>query len=104
MTQELTGIAGVFDRAAETYDSVDVEWFGPIARGLVSALNPAPGKNALDIDCGRGAALFPRAEGIGPAGHVLGIDISPRMIAATAAEAASLSQVELRVADATSPG
>jgi ubiquinone/menaquinone biosynthesis C-methylase UbiE len=104
MASELAGIAGVFDRAAETYDSVDVEWFGPIARGLVAALKPAPGESVLDIGCGRGAALFPLAEAVGPAGHVLGIDISPRMIAATSRDAAEFPQVELRVADAASPG
>jgi ubiquinone/menaquinone biosynthesis C-methylase UbiE len=104
MTPELPGIAGVFDRVAETYDSVDVEWFGPIARGLVTALQPAPGENVLDIGCGRGAALFPLAEAVGTAGQVLGIDISPRMIAATSREAAAFPQVELRVADAAAPG
>jgi ubiquinone/menaquinone biosynthesis C-methylase UbiE len=104
MDPELTGIAGVFDRAAQTYDSVDVEWFGPIARGLVAELQPAPKERVLDIGCGRGAALFPLAEAVGPEGHVLGIDISPRMIAATAEDAAAFPQVELRVADATTPG
>jgi ubiquinone/menaquinone biosynthesis C-methylase UbiE len=101
---EPAGIAGVFDRAAHTYDAVDVEWFGPIARGLVAELAPAPGQNVLDIGCGRGAALFPLAEAVGPAGHALGIDLSPRMIAETAKEAAAFPQVELRVADAAYPG
>jgi ubiquinone/menaquinone biosynthesis C-methylase UbiE len=101
---QLAGIAGVFDRVAQTYDSVDVEWFGPIARGLVAELQPAPGERALDIGCGRGAALFPLAKAVGGEGHVLGIDISPRMIAATAEDAVEFPQVELRVADATAPG
>ena len=35
------GIAGVFDRAADTYDAVGVPWFGPIAQGLVEELDQA---------------------------------------------------------------
>jgi ubiquinone/menaquinone biosynthesis C-methylase UbiE len=103
MDEAPQGIAGVFDRVAETYDAVDVEWFGPIARGLVDALQPVAGERALDIGCGRGAALFPLAEAVGPQGHVLGIDIAPRMIAATAKDAVAFPQVELRVADAGHP-
>ena len=104
MTDEPAGAAGVFDRAADTYDAVGVDWFVPIAGGLIDALEPAPGERALDIGCGRGAALFPLAAAVGPSGHVLGIDLSPRMIAATKADAADLPQVELRVADASAPG
>ena len=104
MSDTPQGIAGVFDRAADTYDAVGVEWFGPIASGLVAELQPVAGERALDIGCGRGAALFPLAEAVGPQGHVLGIDLSPRMIAATSKDTAELPQVELRVADASHPG
>jgi ubiquinone/menaquinone biosynthesis C-methylase UbiE len=104
MDSEPAGIIGVFDRAADTYDSVGVEWFGPIAGGLVDELAPIAGERALDIGCGRGAALFPLAEAVGLTGHVLGIDLSPRMVAATASVAAALPQVEVRVADASNPG
>lgn len=104
MDQTPASTGGIFDRVAETYDAVGVEWFGPIARGLVAELQPAPGERALDIGCGRGAALFPLADAVGSAGHVLGIDLSARMIAATAQDAAGFPQVELRVADASAPG
>ena len=104
MESEPAGVIGVFDRVADTYDAVGVEWFGPIAGGLVQQLGPAAGERALDIGCGRGAALFPLAEAVGPTGHLLGIDLSPRMIAATARDAAAFPQIELRVADASNPG
>jgi ubiquinone/menaquinone biosynthesis C-methylase UbiE len=104
MDSEPAGISGVFDRAADTYDAVGVDWFVPIAGGLVAELAPAAGEQALDIGCGRGAALFPLAEAVGPTGHVLGIDLSPRMVAATASDAAALPQVQVRVADASNPG
>jgi ubiquinone/menaquinone biosynthesis C-methylase UbiE len=104
MTTAPNGIAGVFDRAADTYDAVGVEWFGPIGQRLVDELAPAAGERALDIGCGRGAALQPLAEAVGPTGTVLGIDLSPRMVAATAVDVRDLAHVQVRVADASAPG
>lgn len=98
------GIAGVFDRAADTYDDVGVAWFQPIAQGLVDELAVQPGERVLDIGCGRGAALVPLARAAGPTGRVLGIDFAPRMVARTAADVRDLPQVEVRVADARAPG
>jgi ubiquinone/menaquinone biosynthesis C-methylase UbiE len=97
------GIAGVFDRVADTYDNVGVEWFRPIATGLVDELAPQPGERALDVGCGAGAALRPLAHAVGPAGHVLGVDLAPAMVARAAADLRELSQVEVRVADARAP-
>lgn len=96
-----TGMAGVFDRAADAYDAVGVEWFGPIAAGLVAELAAQPGERVLDVGCGRGAALLRLAHDVGPGGHVLGIDLAPRMVARTAADAQDVPQVEVRVGDAS---
>jgi ubiquinone/menaquinone biosynthesis C-methylase UbiE len=98
------GIAGVFDRVADTYDNVDVAWFKPIAQGLVDELAVQPGERVLDIGCGRGAALIPLARAAGPTGTVLGIDLAPRMVQQTAYDTRDLPQVEVRVADAGAPG
>jgi O-methyltransferase/aklanonic acid methyltransferase len=72
----------VFDQASSTYDGVGVEFFRPIARGLVAELAPQWGERGVDVGCGRGAVLFPLAEAVGPRGHVTGIDLSPRMMSA----------------------
>ncbi|MDQ2956739.1 MAG: class I SAM-dependent methyltransferase [Actinomycetota bacterium] len=98
-----TGIAGVFDRAADTYDDVGVAWFQPIADGLVSELAVQPGERVLDLGCGRGAALIPLARAAGPTGTVLGIDLAPRMVQRTAQDIADLPQVQVRVGDASNP-
>lgn len=104
MTEPHDKVAALFDHVADTYDAVGVAWFTPIAAGLVRELAPMPGERALDVGCGRGAATIPLAEGVGAGGSVLGIDLAPRMVEATAADLAHLPQVEVRVADARSPG
>ncbi len=98
-------LAAVFDRASTSYDNVGVPWFTPIAEGLVREVAPQPGERALDIGCGRGAALFPLATAVGPTGTATGIDLSPGMVAATRADAAArgVHNVELQVMDARSP-
>lgn len=97
------GIAGVFDRAADTYDDVGVPWFGPIAAGLVDELSVLSGERVLDVGCGRGAALAPLARASGPGGYALGIDLAPRMVELTARDLAGLPQVEVRMDDASAP-
>lgn len=97
-------VSGIFDRVADTYDQVGVDFFGPIARRLVGELDPRPGERALDVGCGRGAVLFELARAVGPAARPTGIDLSPRMVAAVAADAdAAGLPVDVRVADAESP-
>ena len=105
MSASPEGVAGVFDRAADSYDAVSVPWFGPIAQVLVDALAVQPGERVVDVGCGRGAALFRLAEATGPAGRVLGLDLAPRMVelAAADARARGVDHVEVRVGDATDP-
>ncbi len=99
-------IAGVFDRAAPTYDRTGVEFFGAVAADLVAAAGLVPGQRVVDVGCGRGASLFLAAEAVGPTGHVVGVDLAPGMVAATAAEAQArgLRNVTVRLGDAADPG
>ena len=98
-------VADLFDALSDTYDQVGVDFFGPIGSGLVQAVAPQPGERALDLGCGRGAALLPLARAVGTAGHVVGADLSARMVQQCRSElaAAGLQDVELVVTDAQDP-
>lgn len=98
-------IAGVFDRAAPTYERTGVAFFDPIGAALARFAEPRPGERLLDLGCGRGASLFPAAEAVGPTGTAVGIDLAPGMVAATAADARErgLDRVRVQVGDAEAP-
>jgi ubiquinone/menaquinone biosynthesis C-methylase UbiE len=97
-------IAAMFDQVADSYDQVGVELFQPIADRLVHILAPRPGERALDLGCGRGAALLRLAAGVGPTGRAIGMDLAPRMTAAAADEAAAVGlPVDVVVGDAQHP-
>jgi ubiquinone/menaquinone biosynthesis C-methylase UbiE len=64
-------MAALFDRLAESYDAVGVEFFKPIAAGLVAQLAPKEGERVVDVGCGRGAVLIPMARAIAPPGQRL---------------------------------
>lgn len=105
MTGRPEGVAGVFDRAAASYDAVGVEMFGPIAERLVAELDPRPGERVLDVGCGRGAVLLRAAARVGATGSATGVDLAPAMVrlAQEAVERAGLA-AQVRVADAADPG
>lgn len=100
-----TKVTAAFSRAAATYDRMGVEFFTPMGRRLVERVAPQAGQRVLDVGCGRGAALFPSAELVGPEGKVLGIDIAATMIdeAAKEVERRELTNVELAVMDGEQP-
>ncbi|MEU6712000.1 class I SAM-dependent methyltransferase [Nonomuraea sp. NPDC046802] len=79
-------MAGVFDRAAGTYEQVGVPFFAPVAAELVRQAAPEPGDRVLDAGCGTGASLVPAARAVGPTGQVVGLDLAPGMVAAATAE------------------
>jgi ubiquinone/menaquinone biosynthesis C-methylase UbiE len=97
-------VAEPFDVVADTYDAVVVEFFKPIAAGLVEALAPRAGDRAVDIGCGRGAVLLQLAAAVAPGGSVVGIGLSPRMVVLASAEVVSAGlEVNVRVGDAMAP-
>jgi ubiquinone/menaquinone biosynthesis C-methylase UbiE len=105
VTDQREAIAGIFDRAAETYDQVGVRFFADVGDQLVRDADLRSGQRVLDVGCGRGAVAFAAAEAVGTTGSVLGIDLAPSMVELTAREAAQrgLDNVQVAVMDAQEP-
>lgn len=52
----------------------------PILRAAIEALQPPPGSQGLDAGCGIGLPTLLLAEAVGPAGHVVGLDLCPELL------------------------
>lgn len=83
---------------ADDFDAISRE----ISDALVAACAPAPGEAVLDVGCGGGRSSFQLAEAVGPAGHVLGLDISEPLVGLARARRARLrvSNADFAVGDA----
>lgn len=97
--------AHVFDRASDTYDAVDADFFTPLGARLVERAALSPGDHVLDLGTGRGAALIPAAAAVGPDGHVNGVDLASSMVEATADDLyrRGITNATVHVGDAEHP-
>jgi predicted ATPase/class 3 adenylate cyclase/ubiquinone/menaquinone biosynthesis C-methylase UbiE len=95
------GLVRLYDEIASTYGTT-LDFFVVFGRDLVAAADIERGDHVLDIACGRGACLRPASEAIGEAGHVLGIDLSPEMVALLSQELKRdrVTNADVRVDDA----
>ena len=89
-------LAGVFDRAAPTYDRVGAPYHEAFGRRLVERADPGEGAAVLDVACGKGAVMFPAAQRVGPSGLVVGVDISSEMIRVARSEINRLGRANCR--------
>ena len=101
MSDRAEEIAGVFGRAAPSYDTV-VPFFTRFGARLVELAELRPGESVIDIGSGLGATLLPAAERVGPQGRVLGVDLSDEMVGRLSREIErrGLSQASARRMDA----
>lgn len=76
-----------WDRAADFYATFWGEQLRPAHEALIRLSDPHVGEHVVDVACGGGEVTFDVADRVGAAGHVLGLDISEKMIAAAQAEA-----------------
>src|SRR5262245_18036823 len=72
----------------------------PLGRAAIARLGIAAGERVLDVGCGCGQTLLELAELVGPAGRVLGVDISEPMLARARERAAGRPTIELALGDA----
>jgi ubiquinone/menaquinone biosynthesis C-methylase UbiE len=71
-----------WDLAADDYEPL---WHAQLAEAQAAMMvlaPPAPGNQVLDIACGTGLVSFEAARAVGLDGHVLGVDLSGRMVSA----------------------
>jgi SAM-dependent methyltransferase len=73
----------------------------PVSDRLIAAAKPKPGDHVIDVGCGCGATTIQFAERVGPAGAVLGLDVSAPMLARARERAPQDLPITLALADAT---
>ena len=84
---------------SELADLIDLQ-LSPLGLAAMDALAPQDGETILDIGCGAGQTIRQLASRVGPSGHVIGVDIAPRLLAVARSRTADLGHVTLMQADA----
>jgi len=69
-----------WDLAATDYESLWQAQLAEAQTAMLALASPAAGERVLDIACGSGLVSFEAARAVGLQGHVLGVDLSQRMI------------------------
>jgi len=74
--------------------------------GAAELASVRPGERCLDLGCGRGRDALRLAELTGPEGHVIGVDLTPRMVeeARRTATQAGAKHVEIALASLDATG
>jgi ubiquinone/menaquinone biosynthesis C-methylase UbiE len=90
-----------YDAAADRYDDPANTFWARFGGRTVESLGLRPGERVLDVCCGSGASALPAAEAVGPAGAVIGVDLSEGLLRLARAKAAArgLRQAEFRAGD-----
>jgi ubiquinone/menaquinone biosynthesis C-methylase UbiE len=73
----------------------------PVGQAAFDRAGIRPGESVIDIGCGCGATTVELARRVGPAGRVLGIDVSRPMLARARERTKAMANVALVEADAT---
>jgi len=69
-----------WDLAAADYEPLWQPQLAEAQAALLAWASPAPGEQVLDVACGTGLVSFEAACAVSVSGHVLGIDLSDRMV------------------------
>jgi SAM-dependent methyltransferase len=87
-----------WDLASAHYDALWQTPLEPLHNRLLDALALKPGERVLDVACGSGLVTAPAARAVGPAGEVLGVDLSERMLACARQRLDRLGHANARLA------
>ncbi|MEA2627128.1 MAG: enediyne biosynthesis protein CalE5 [Candidatus Binatota bacterium] len=97
--QEREGLAwqtGVWNRMSDVYVREIDRRFAPVVEALVGRAALGPGEHVLDLGTGTGALARRAAAIVGSSGRVVGVDISPEMLAVARRAATPLDHVTFR--------
>lgn len=99
--QEREGLAwqvGVWNRISDIYRREVDPRFEPVVAGVITRGTLRAGEHVLDLGTGTGAVAERASAIVGPSGRVLGVDISPDMLALTKQRlnTSGLAHVDLR--------
>jgi len=91
-----------FDASPQNYDDFEEAsgHFAFLARELASYAGVAAGNNVLDVGCGTGISTMVLLNIVGSGGHVMGVDISPGMLARAKKRTAGHANVDFVEGDA----
>ena len=72
-----------YSRIARIYDIANLEWllYAAARTRAVDMLQLQPGARVLDVACGTGANFALIQQRIGPTGELVGVDLTPQMLA-----------------------
>jgi ubiquinone/menaquinone biosynthesis C-methylase UbiE len=106
LTEHALRAACTYGAAADHYGLASLGFWDRFGSATVSRLPLAAGDAVLDLCCGAGASALPAARAVGPAGHVLGVDVAGPLLEMAWAKAAheGLANIEFRQGDATRTG
>ncbi len=76
----------------------------PVGDAAIAHAKVRPGERVLDVGCGCGATALALADGVGPAGHVTGLDVSGPMLDLARTRGAGRGNVDWVLEDATTHG
>jgi len=87
-----------WDLAAESYEALWQAQLAVVQTELLTCAALAPGEQVLDVACGTGLVTSAASEAVGPAGRVVGVDLSGQMV--DAAQERGLANVDFVRMDA----
>lgn len=87
---------GIWDRYPETYRTEVDKRLAPVVEQVIARAGLAPGHQVLDLGTGTGSVALRAAPLVVPGGEVLGVDISPEMLAVAGQRAAEAGLAHMR--------